>query len=60
VDKVFVKDLLVRGVIGVSERERAQPQDIVVNLTMFLKAARQTISKIVLIIGLFQKLLLLT
>ena len=34
-DKVFVKDLLVRGVIGVSERERAQPQDIVVNLTMF-------------------------
>lgn len=34
-DKVFVKDLLVRGVIGISDRERSQPQDIVVNLTMF-------------------------
>lgn len=34
-DKVFIKDLLVRGIIGVSERERSQPQDIVVNITMF-------------------------
>lgn len=34
-DKVFIKDLLVRGIIGVSERERAQPQDIVVNVTLF-------------------------
>lgn len=33
-DKVFIKDLLVRGVIGVSDRERAQPQDIVINITM--------------------------
>lgn len=34
-DKIFIKDLLVRGIIGVSERERAQPQDIVVNVTLF-------------------------
>jgi len=33
-DKVFIKDLMVRGVIGVSERERSQPQDIVVNITL--------------------------
>jgi len=35
-DRVFINDLLVRGVIGVSDRERAQPQDIVVNITMLL------------------------
>jgi len=34
-DKVFIKDLMVRGVIGISERERAQPQDIVINVTLF-------------------------
>ena len=34
-DKVFIRDLLVRGVIGISERERSQPQDIVVNVVMF-------------------------
>lgn len=34
-DKVFIKDLLVRGIIGVSERERSQPQDIVINITLF-------------------------
>lgn len=34
-DKIFIKDLLVRGIIGVSERERANPQDIVCNITLF-------------------------
>jgi FolB domain-containing protein len=34
-DKVFINDLLVRGIIGVSERERSQPQDIVINITLF-------------------------
>jgi FolB domain-containing protein len=34
-DKVFIKDLLVRGVIGISELERSQPQDIVVNIIIF-------------------------
>ena len=29
-DKVFIKDLLIRGVIGISEKERSQPQDILV------------------------------
>ena len=35
-DNVFIKDLLVRGVIGVSDRERAQPQDILINISMLL------------------------
>jgi FolB domain-containing protein len=34
-DIVFIKDLLVRGVIGVSERERSQPQDIVINIYLY-------------------------
>ena len=34
-DEIFIKDLLVRGVIGVTEREREQPQDILVNITVF-------------------------
>jgi FolB domain-containing protein len=33
-DQIFIKDLLIRGVIGISEREREQPQDILVNVTM--------------------------
>ena len=34
-DHVFIKDLLVRAVIGISEQERAQPQDILINITIF-------------------------
>ncbi|RJQ40085.1 MAG: dihydroneopterin aldolase [Anaerolineaceae bacterium] len=34
-DKVFINDLMVRGVIGISDRERSQPQDIVVNIVMY-------------------------
>jgi FolB domain-containing protein len=33
-DRVLIKDLLLRGVIGISDQERAQPQDILVNITM--------------------------
>ncbi len=34
-DKVFIEDLMVRGIIGISEKERSQPQDIVVSATLF-------------------------
>jgi FolB domain-containing protein len=34
-DKVFIEDLLVRGVIGVSEKERSNPQDIICNIILF-------------------------
>ena len=33
-DRVLIKDLLVRGIIGVTERERSQPQDIVFTITL--------------------------
>jgi len=33
-DQVFIKDLLIRGVIGISEKEREQPQDILVNVVI--------------------------
>ncbi len=33
-DKVFIKDLLARGVIGVYTWERQQPQDILINIVV--------------------------
>lgn len=34
-DQVFIHDLLVRGVIGISDSERANPQDILINVTIY-------------------------
>lgn len=34
-DKVFIKDLLVRGIIGIRDWEREKPQDILINITVF-------------------------
>ncbi len=34
-DQILIKNLLVRGVIGISDRERAQRQDILINLILF-------------------------
>ena len=34
-DRIIIKDLLIRGIIGISERERAQRQDILVNIVLF-------------------------
>ena len=34
-DKIFIEDLLIRGVIGVSDRERSNKQDIVVSVVMY-------------------------
>jgi FolB domain-containing protein len=31
-DKIFITDLLIRGVIGITEKEREQPQDILINI----------------------------
>ena len=39
-DEIFIKDLLIRGVIGISDREREQPQDILVNITVFSDSSR--------------------
>lgn len=43
-DKVFIKDLLVRGIIGIRDWEREKPQDIIINITVFtdISQAAQT------------------
>ncbi len=35
-DRIFIKDLVARGIIGVNQWERAVPQEIVISLTMFV------------------------
>jgi FolB domain-containing protein len=39
-DQILIKDLLVRGVIGISEPERARPQDILINVILFTDISR--------------------
>ncbi len=34
-DQILIKDLLVRGIIGISDRERAQRQDILINIILY-------------------------
>ncbi len=34
-DKVFIKDLVARGIIGVNDWEREKPQEILINITVF-------------------------
>jgi FolB domain-containing protein len=35
-DQIFITDLLTRGVIGVTDRERESPQDILINVVLDL------------------------
>ncbi len=39
-DQILIKDLLVRGVIGITERERERPQDILINVVLFTDISR--------------------
>jgi FolB domain-containing protein len=43
-DQVFIKDLLVRGIIGINDWEREKPQDILINIVISadLKTAGET------------------
>jgi FolB domain-containing protein len=34
-DKIIIKDLLVRGIIGVNDWEREHPQDILINIEVY-------------------------
>ena len=38
--KVLINDLVVRGIIGVHERERESPQEVVINLGLFTDLRR--------------------
>jgi len=35
-DQIFIADLLARGIIGISEAEREKPQEILINLVLFV------------------------
>ncbi len=35
-DQIIISDLLVRGIIGVNDTEREKPQDILINITLFV------------------------
>jgi FolB domain-containing protein len=43
-DHILIKDLLARGIIGISDRERAQPQDILVNIVIFTDIQKAAVS----------------
>jgi FolB domain-containing protein len=34
-DKIFIRDLVARGIIGVDDPEREKPQEILINITMY-------------------------
>jgi len=34
-DQIIIKDLLLRTIIGINDDERINPQDVVINLTLF-------------------------
>jgi len=34
-DKVFIKDLVARGIIGINDWEREKPQEILINIIVF-------------------------
>lgn len=35
-DKIFINQLLVRGIIGINDDEREKPQDILISIELFL------------------------
>src|SRR5512134_3374854 len=43
-DKVIIKDLLVRGIIGINDWERKRAQDILINVTLFTDTHRAAAS----------------
>lgn len=39
-DQVWIKNLRARGVIGITDRERERPQDILINVVLFTDVSR--------------------
>lgn len=35
-DKIFIKDLSVRGILGIYDWERVTPREIIINVTLFV------------------------
>ncbi len=43
-DRIEIRDLLLRGIVGVNDWEREQPQDILINITLFADLHRAGLS----------------
>jgi dihydroneopterin aldolase/D-erythro-7,8-dihydroneopterin triphosphate epimerase len=43
-DRVFIRDLLVRGIVGINPEERRERQDILVNVTMWVNTRPAAVS----------------
>lgn len=43
-DQTFIKDLLIRGIIGINESERTQKQDILINICLYGDISKAGIS----------------
>ncbi len=43
-DKIFIKDLLVRGILGINEWEREKQQDILINVTLYTPIREGTLN----------------
>ncbi|HEX2094950.1 MAG TPA: dihydroneopterin aldolase [Longimicrobiaceae bacterium] len=43
-DRIIIKDLLVRGILGIHPEERTHPQDILVNVVMFTDLTEAAVS----------------
>ncbi len=35
-DEIFIKDLLIQAIIGINPAERVTPQDVLINVTLFV------------------------
>jgi len=40
-DKVFIKDIHARGIIGINDWEREKPQDILINIDLYTEVRKQ-------------------
>ncbi len=43
-DRIHISDLLVRGIVGINPDERANPQDVLVNATLYADTAKAAAS----------------
>ncbi len=43
-DKVFIMDLVARGIIGINAWEREKPQEILINITVFTDTRRAAVT----------------
>ena len=45
-DKIIIKNLLARGIIGVNDWERNRPQNILINITLFTDTRAEAVNRL--------------